>query len=149
PIIRLADMYLLYAEALNEYSGPSDECLYYIDQVRQRSGLQGVKESWMQYSINPEKPSTVDGLREIIHRERTIELAFEGERFWDIRRWKKIQELNEQPLGWNIRADNQTDFYQLVPLAQTPVKFSVRDYFWPIKENELTINSRLIQNLNW
>lgn len=149
PIIRLADMYLLYAEALNEYSGPSDECFYYLDAVRKRAGLQGVKESWMQYSINPEKPTTTDGLREIIHRERTIELAFEGERFWDIKRWKKIQELNEQPLGWNIRADNQTEFYQLVPLAQTPVKFSVRDYFWPIKENELTVNSRLIQNLNW
>ena len=56
PIMRLADLYLLYAEALNEYKGPSAECLSYIDQVRDRADLKGVIESWDRYSLYPEKP---------------------------------------------------------------------------------------------
>ena len=150
PVIRLADLYLLYAEALNEYGGPSPEAFRYIDLVRNRVGLEGVQESWRKYSINPEKPNSKDGLREIIHQERTIELAFEGERFWDIRRWKKISELNEQPMGWNtLRGETEEDFYQVTPVAQTPVRFSVRDYLWPIKEYELSVNGKLIQNYGW
>ncbi|MDR0700224.1 MAG: RagB/SusD family nutrient uptake outer membrane protein, partial [Tannerella sp.] len=75
PIIRLADLYLLYAEALNEYSGPSEEVFKYIDSVRARVGLEGVRKSWEKYSTNPQKPNNKETLREIIHQERTIELA--------------------------------------------------------------------------
>jgi hypothetical protein len=150
PVIRLADLYLLYAEALNEYGGPGDEVFHYLDLVRSRVGLEGVRESWRKYSVRPEKPDSKDGLREIIHQERTIELAFEGERFWDVRRWKKISELNEQPTGWNVqRGETEEDFYLLTPVAQTPVRFSVKDYLWPIKEYELSVNGKLIQNYNW
>nr|MBF6629389.1 RagB/SusD family nutrient uptake outer membrane protein [Proteiniphilum sp.] len=68
PIYRLADLYLLYAEARNEYSGPDEEVYFYLDQVRQRAGLDGVLESWSQHSRFPTKPSTQDGLREIIRQ---------------------------------------------------------------------------------
>jgi len=150
PILRLADLYLLYAEALNEYYGPTDEAISYIDQVRSRADLAGVKESWTNYSIYPDKPSTQDGLREIIRNERTIELAFEGQRFWDIRRWKQIQELNEQPAGWNaMTGENEEDFYVVTPVAQRPVAFTVRDYFWPFSESEVSINNNLVQNYGW
>lgn len=150
PIMRLADLYLLYAEALNEYSGPSAEVFKYIDEIRNRVGLEGVEASWRNYSTNPAKVSSQDGVRSIIQRERTIELAFEGERFWDLRRWKQIQELNQQPLGWNVlRGENAADFYVVTPVSQTPVRFSVRDYFWPIKDEELTINNKLLQNYDW
>lgn len=150
PIIRLADLYLLYAEALNEYSGPSAEVYDYVDQIRARVGLKGVRESWTKYSINSSKPETKDGMRDIIYQERTIELAFEGERFWDIRRWKKISEFNEQPMGWNtLRGETEADFYTVTPTSQTNVQFSVKDYLWPIKENELSINGNLVQNYNW
>ncbi|QZE13277.1 RagB/SusD family nutrient uptake outer membrane protein [Halosquirtibacter laminarini] len=149
PIYRLANLYLMYAEALNEYSGPSSEVFKYLDDIRSRAGLQGVKESWTQYSINPTKPDTKDGLRDIIHQERTIELAFEGKRFWDIRRWKKIEVLNEQPRGWNILADNQEEFYKVLNIAVEPVEFGVKDYFWPLKESNLDVNEHLIQNYGW
>lgn len=150
PILRLADLYLLYAEALNEYSGPSADVFTYLDMIRDRVGLEGIKDSWTKYSIDPSKITNQDGMREIIQRERTIELAFEGERFWDLRRWKKIQELNEQPMGWNtLRGETQEDFYVVTPVAQTPVQFSVKDYFWPIKEWELTVNNKLFQNYDW
>lgn len=149
PVLRLADLYLMYAEALNEFSGPSAPIFTYLDLIRARAGLKGVKESWLTYSNKPNKPDTKDGLRQIIHQERTIELAFEGKRFWDIRRWKEINVLNEQPLGWNIAGETIDDFYKVVIVAQVPPKFSVKDYFWPIKEADLTVNKNLIQNYGW
>lgn len=149
PILRLADLYLMYAEALNEFSGPNPEIFTYLDLIRARAGLKGVKESWSQYSLKPNKPDTKDGLRQIIHQERTIELAFEGKRFWDIRRWKAIDELNDQPRGWNIAGETTEDFYNIVFVAQVPTRFTVKDYFWPIKEADLTVNKNLIQNYGW
>ena len=149
PVMRLADLYLLYAESLNEANGPVDEAFTYLDAIRARAGLKGVKESWASYSNNPSKPNTKEGLREIIQNERNIELAFEGKRFWDIRRWKQIAELNIQPQGWNVSGENAADFYKVTNVAQKPVKFSVRDYFWPIKENDLSVNENLIQNYGW
>jgi hypothetical protein len=149
PIMRLADLYLLYAEALNEYSGPSEDVFEYIDTVRARAGLEGVRESWEKYSTNPQKPNNKDNLREIIHQERTIELALEGERFWDIRRWKKISECNEQPAGWNAEGETAEDFYNVIVVAKKPVEFNVKDYLWPIKESELSVNKNLIQNYGW
>ncbi|MDR2384923.1 MAG: RagB/SusD family nutrient uptake outer membrane protein [Tannerella sp.] len=149
PIIRLADLYLLYAEALNEYSGPSEEVFKYIDAVRARVQLEGVRESWEKYSTNPQKPNNKETLREIIHQERTIELAMEGERFWDIRRWKKISELNEQPRGWNSSGETAEDFYKVITVTETPVEFSIKDYLWPIRESEMSRNTNLIQNYGW
>ncbi|MDR0743318.1 MAG: RagB/SusD family nutrient uptake outer membrane protein [Tannerella sp.] len=149
PIIRLADLYLLYAEALNEYSGPSEDVFKYIDAVRARVQLEGVRESWEKYSTKPQKPNNKETLREIIHQERTIELALEGERFWDIRRWKKISELNEQPRGWNVSGETEEDFYRVIIVAETPVEFSIKNYLWPIRENELIINRNLLQNYGW
>ena len=88
PIIRVADLYLLYAETLNESaSTPPDDAYKYLDLVRKRAGLKGVKEAWQKYSIYPDKPLSKEGLREIIHRERRIELAAEGHRYDDIRRY--------------------------------------------------------------
>ena len=149
PILRLANLYLMYAEALNEADGPSEEVFTYLDLVRARTGLKGVKESWLNYSNKPNKPDTKEGLRQIIHQERTIELAFEGKRFWDIRRWKEIDALNDQPKGWNVLGETKEDFYRVTPVAQIPVKFTVKDYFWPIKEADLTVNMNLLQNYGW
>ena len=56
PIFRLADLYLLYSEAVNEAEGPngvhSVDMFYYIDEVRKRAGLEGVKVSWDTYTNN-------------------------------------------------------------------------------------------------
>lgn len=149
PIIRLADLYLLYAEALNEYSGPSAEAYQYIDYVRERAGLKGVVESWGKYSNDPSKPTTKDGLRSIIHNERTIELAFESKRYWDIRRWKKIDTYNVQPQGWNVLGETPEDFYKLKNVAEVPIKVTVKDYFMPIREWNIIANNNIIQNYGW
>jgi hypothetical protein len=93
-MLRMADLYLLYAEAVNESEGPngahSSDMFRYIDLVRSRAGLPGVKKAWDDYSDTPGKYNTQAGMKEIIHRERLIELSFEGQRFWDLRRWKEV-----------------------------------------------------------
>ncbi|MEP4534302.1 MAG: RagB/SusD family nutrient uptake outer membrane protein [Cyclobacteriaceae bacterium] len=147
PLIRLADVYLLYAEALNE-TGKLNEAHVYIDLVRERAGLGGVIDSWANYSINSGKPLTQDGLREIIQQERMIELALEGQRFWDMRRWKRATEfMNKDIQGWNRLGDN-IDLYYKVKTFATP-KFLKRDYLWPISEYDIIRNPKLIQNPGW
>ncbi len=148
PLIRLADLYLLYAEALNESAGPSQEVYNYVDSVRMRSGLEKVVDSWATYSTQPNKPTTKEGLREIIKRERTIELAFEGKRFWDLRRWKDaIGELNTTILGWDVAQRTPAPFYR--PRALYTRIFTTKDYFWPISLDELRRNPKLKQNPGW
>ncbi|MFC3197156.1 RagB/SusD family nutrient uptake outer membrane protein [Parapedobacter deserti] len=147
-MMRLANLYLLYAEALNEVNGPSEEIFMYLDRIRERSGLRGVIESWSDHSIYPDKPNTKDGLREIIHRERTIEMAFESQRFWDLRRWRKAQEeLNTPIYGWDIRQSTPQTYYRPVVLFNR--SFTQREYFWPISINELRRNPDLMQAPLW
>src|SRR3546814_5521443 len=96
PVMRLGDLYRMYAEAMNVLNGPSQEVYNYINPVRERAGLLPVEVAWPQYSRQPDKITTREGMRSIIQHERLIELAFEGKRFWDLRRWKRAHiELNQ------------------------------------------------------
>lgn len=151
PMIRHADLYLMYAEALNEAEGPSQEVYTYLDKVRERAGLEGVVDSWNKYSVNPGKPTTQAGLQSIIRRERNIEMSFEGSRFWDLRRWKlAAQELNKNITGWDRDQDKDHPelFYRLTNIY-TQRFIAPRDYFWPIRENNLLVNPNLVQNPGW
>ena len=148
PRIRLADLYLLYAECLNEAKGPGAEAYRYIDMVRARAGLKGVVESWAQYSNAPSKPAGKDGLREIIHRERRIELCFEGKGGWDLRRWKEMLAVLSGPIqGWSIFQSSNSGFYTLQTLFIPGV--TVKDYFWPLSDGALSNNPNLVQTLYW
>ena len=149
PIIRLADLYLMYAEALNETKALPDEEVYeYIDKVRNRSGLDGVVASWSNHSINPNKPKTKDGMRDIIQQERMIELAFEGIRFWDLRRWKLAEVyMNKTLRGWTVTETKPEKFYQVQDIYN--LKFEKKDYLWPIQTSELLKNTNLVQNPGW
>lgn len=148
-IVRLSDLYLLYAEALNECKeAPDDDVYYWIDQVRARAGIPSVKDAWENHSINPLKYKNKEGMREIIHRERLIELCFEGVRFYDLRRWKKaIDEFNKPIIGWDIDQDTAAAYYRQKVLY-TP-QFTQRDYLWPIGEQELLVNKNIKQNPGW
>lgn len=148
PVIRLADLYLLYAESLNELNGPGSEVYQYIDNIRARAGIPPLVEAWSAFARNSDKVTTKDGLREIIHQERMIELAFEGKRFWDLRRWKKaIQELNKPITGWSTDQETAEGYYrERFIFNQT---FTTRDYFWPLSENSIFRNNKLVQNPGW
>lgn len=147
-MLRLGDLYLLYAEALNELNGPSEKVYEYLDLIRSKAGLKGVLESWSNFSNVPHKPTTQEGLREIIQRERAIDMAFEGERFWDLRRWKTAPlELNKPITGWDVDQELIEGFYrERILFNQT---FRMKDYFWPIHENDLLVNKNLVQAPGW
>jgi hypothetical protein len=151
PRIRLADLYLMYAEALNEYKDSPDAEVYeYIDKVRERTGLDGVVESWQEHAIATakNKPLTREGMRDIIRRERFNELAFEGPRFWDLRRWKLAETyMNRPAYGLNIYGATANDFYRVTEIY--PLKFEKKDYFWPIKTSTLLNNPNLLQSKGW
>ncbi len=148
PIIRLASLYLYYAEALNELNGPTEEAMHYVDLIRERAGLPTVEHSWTTYSSDPDKYKTADGFREIIHRERLIELALEAQRFWDLRRWKKAaNEMNKPITGWDIEQELPEFYYREITIFNQ--KFTTRNYLWPINESELLRNRNLVQNPGW
>ncbi|MBC9908960.1 RagB/SusD family nutrient uptake outer membrane protein [Chitinophaga varians] len=148
PRIRLADLYLLYAECLNEVSGPGAEAYRYVDMVRARAGLKGVVASWAQYSNLPSKPASKEGLREIIHRERRIELCFEGRSGWDLRRWKEMLTVLNNPIqGWSIFQNSNSNFYTLQTLFIPGI--TVKDYFWPLSDGAMSNNPNLVQTLYW
>ncbi len=155
--IRLADLYLMQAEAWNEYEGPdganSDKIFGSLNIIRERAGIPSVEDSWTKYSKNPSKITTKEGMRDIIHQERTIELAFEGQRFWDLRRWKTAQsELNQKPRGWNVLGQDAREYYNNFEgpsVVWDKAEFkSPRDYLFPIKSEEVMI-SGVVQNPEW
>ncbi|MDR2775403.1 MAG: RagB/SusD family nutrient uptake outer membrane protein [Tannerella sp.] len=147
PIIRLPDLYLLYAEALNEAYGPSDEVYKWIDTVRARAGLRGVKVSWAA-SSNTSKPDYKETLREIIKQERMIELSFEGQRFFDLRRWRDAEKYINDMRGWNYEGITVDDYYKMTTYVSREFR-TPRDYLWPLRLNTLIINSNLVQNPGW
>ncbi|MDB5012265.1 MAG: RagB/SusD family nutrient uptake outer membrane protein [Daejeonella sp.] len=149
PMMRLADLYLLYAETINEVKGPTADVYHYLDLVRSRAGLQGVKQSWDQYAKNPGKYSSKDGLRQIIHQERRIELCFEGRIGWDLRRWKELESVLNSPIqGWNWKQTANREAYYTPQTLFQPI-FNKRDNLWPISDNSLTVNPNLVQNPGW
>ena len=148
PIMRLSDLYLLYSEALNESQGPGVEVNNYIDLVRKRAGLGTVASSWTNFSTNPSKFTTQDGMREIIHRERLIELAFEAQRFWELRRWKEsAKEMNDPIMGWDLVQATAAAYYR--PTVIFNQAFRTKDYFWPIKDSYINVNRNIVQNTGW
>ena len=148
-ILRLADLYLLYAEARNEsLSQPDDEVYTYVDKVREHAGLAGVVESWENFSTVPNKPQTKEGMRAIIHRERDVELCFESKHFWDVRRWKTaMQEVPGAIIGWNIDANSDDEYYTIKVLDN--LTFTTKEYLWPIRTYTLRVNTNLVQNPYW
>ena len=87
-------------------------------------------------------------MREIIHQERLNELACEGVRSGDLRRWKEAMDYLNQPVrGWNYQGETVDSYYTVVTYANRI--FKTKDYLWPIKTNSITINSNLVQNPGW
>lgn len=153
-IIRLAEVYLMQAEAWNEYLDAPDSRVYDpIDKVRERAGIKPVREAWGSYSNNPTKVTTKAGMRDIIQQENNIEFAFEGHRYWNLRRWLIAhQAMNEKQYGWNVLGTTDQAFYndETGPIVVwSKNKFiAPRDYLDPIDAEEILI-SGMVQNPGW
>jgi hypothetical protein len=88
-------------------------------------------------------------MREIIKRERLIELSFEGQRPFDLRRWRDAERyMNEPVRGWDFQGAKLEDYY-LTRVYFNNRRFTYKDYLWPLQNNTIIVNSNLVQNPGW
>jgi hypothetical protein len=141
PIIRYAEILLDFAEATNEASGPTAAVYNAINLIRQRAGLNP-------YAL-PSGLSQED-MRQRIRHERRVEMAFEEQRFWDIRRWQIADSvLNGSLHGMQITLGAGGAFtYKVVPSDNVSFDPS-KMYLYPIPFQEMVSNPNMVQNPNW
>jgi len=139
PHFRLAEIYLNYAEAMFEL-GNEAKTREYINKVRARVGMPGI-------------PNTVTGeaLRQRLYNERRIELAFEGHRFFDIRRWKIASIIENRPIyGMDVIKNLTTGISTYSPvLLLTKNPWQDKMYLLPIERSEIQRNKELTQTPGW
>ncbi|WP_199140540.1 RagB/SusD family nutrient uptake outer membrane protein [Pedobacter sp. ASV12] len=142
PIFRYAEVLLNYAEAKNEASGPDATVYAAVQAIRQRAGL------------NPFALAaglTQAQMRDVIRHERRVEMAFEEQRFWDIRRWKIAEQVMNRPLtGIRITKNTSTGVLSYARVPVITAVFTVpKMYLYPIPYSEMVKNNRLQQNPGW
>ena len=136
PLMRYAEVLLNYAEAANEYEGPTGNVYAAVEAVRQRAGLDP-------YQL----PAglTQDEMRAAIQLERRLELAYEGHRFFDVRRWKiASQTENIQSQGMEVDRNGTAVAYHLFNV--TKHNFRPAMYLWPFPLSETGKSPSLVQN---
>jgi len=141
PLLRLAEVYLNYAECLNESDPGNPDILKYLNLIRWRAGIP-------QYG-DPSLPAPTDqdAMRTALRKERRVELAFENNRYFDTRRWKIAEQTDAGPMyGLNIDYD-LPDFTNVV-VFETRV-FNKQHYLFPIPSNDINNDKQLVQNTGW
>lgn len=147
PVFRLADLYLLGAEALIEVGDASSIKLAktYIDKVRNRAGLKGIDESWAAVGKNVDQTL----LRKIVRQEIQNEFFIENHRFYDLRRWLIAKSAyTQKPLGLNIDGATDKDFFRVVEVDRN-MYFENKHYLMPIPQKDVNISRKLRQNPGW
>lgn len=141
---RLGEFYLNMAEALYRYLGSAtattDEfkhpANYYVNLVRSRSGM-------------PDFPASLSNADfwDKYKNERMVELAFEGHRFWDVRRWKEADKYFKSIVEMKLTKNSDGT----ISYTRNTVNrlWDDKMYFFPIPQTEILKNTNLIQNANW
>lgn len=135
-LFRFPEIYLNYAEALNEYSpGVSDIKIYY-DKSRTRVGvaMPGLTTGMTQSDV-----------REKIRNEKRVELAFEDHRIWDVKRWM----IAPETIGAPIRGVQVSPSNTYTPFTLENRVFAPKMYLYPIPLSDININGNLDQNPMW
>jgi hypothetical protein len=151
---RLAEMYLNYAEAVNEINGPggsvqgaSITSLEAVNMVRNRVGMP---------DVNAKFTTDKDAFRERIRNERSVELCFEGHRWWDIRRWH-IAHLLENRTPRTIHMFPESDLaayptgyrYEIKDDVYPVRVFEEKHYLYPLRLEDVSIFKGFYQNPGW
>lgn len=152
-VFRYAEVLLSYAEADNELNGPTSQAYTYIDAVRQRVGMPKVDRS---------KYNTKEKFRELIRRERCVELAGEGLRRADIIRWKDNsgKMVAETVMNGKLqRITGTVNVSESAPTKRATIdaqridietrKFSAHNRYLPFSTDDLTNNPQLKQNAGY
>jgi hypothetical protein len=137
---RLAEMYLNYAEALNEYSPGHADIKINYDRVRNRPGV-----------LMPLLPAGLNqaAVRERIRNERRVEFAFEDHRAWDVRRWMIAPATLGAPLRGVDVTRTPAATFTYAPVVVEARVFQPKMYLYPIPQGDLNISSGLKQNPLW
>ena len=150
-LMRYEEILLNYAEAVNEYYGPDysetlgDEVISpynVLRLLRERAGIEAGNDG----SYGIPAGMTKEEMREAIRLERRIELAFEGHRFYDVRRWK-IADVTENGYTHGFEITRMLDgslSSKVVNIRQNVLRTAM--YFWPIPYNEVVRSEDLLQN---
>ncbi|MBR9774459.1 MAG: RagB/SusD family nutrient uptake outer membrane protein, partial [Cytophagales bacterium] len=135
PVIRYADVLLMLAEAINEVEGPTGTALGYLNEIRDRAGLE------------PVNGLGKDAFREVLLNERRIELAFENHRWFDLKRTKTESELVNLLNAYGLRERaNPTTSREGIPFSNNDFIFEAHEILFPIPQDQMRINSSLVQN---
>lgn len=138
-LLRYAEVLLTYAESKIELNEIDQSVFDAINAVRQRSDVN-------MPPIN--SPKTQTEMRDIVRRERTVELAFEGLHVFDIRRWKTAASV----MPGAVQGITYVKDGKLVTVTDNSFVRSFdpnRDYLWPIPQQELILDKNLVQNPGW
>ena len=134
-----------YAEAQNEYlASPSQDVYNAVISLRKRVAIAAGTDKLYGLKAN----MTKDEMRIVIQNERRIEMAFEEQRFWDIRRWRIAEDIFKTPLKGMSIVKNFTS----ITYTETDVlnaNFTEKNYLFPIPYSEVIKNSKMIQNPKW
>ena len=144
PYMRYAEILLNYVEATIEVGD-----LTFWNAIRNRAGLNDIEDAY------PEAMNDQDKLRDLIHRERRVELAFEGINFYDCRRWLtaeatekgNIHGMNIQAKGTPGKEEYPEDFFQRTVVEKRV--FTPSFYLFPIPQSAINKNQDLVQNYKW
>jgi hypothetical protein len=139
-LMRLAEIYLGYAEALNEHTPGHADISKYTNLIRERAGI-------------PELAAglTKEMMRERILLERRIELAFERHRYFDSRRWLIAEKTDGGPF-YGLDIDKGTSFTDVAFFKRVVFEtrvFTDKNYLFPIPQSEIDKDVNLIQNPGW
>ena len=139
-VFRLAEAHLSYAEALNEAQGPVQAAHDAVNLIRQRSGM-------------PKLPAalTKEQFRGRVRNERAIELAFEDQRFWDIRRWLIAEDdgvMRGPMYGFRIYKITGSTEFRYEPYVKETRTFLPKMYLHPFLNTEV-FKGYLVQNPGW
>lgn len=137
PLFRLAEIYLNYAEALNECDPTNPDIALYLNKVRNRASLPNVS------ALSQEQ------MRAVIQHERRVELAFEEHRSWDVRRWKIASStLGASLMGVQIER-KPLGGYTYMPVKVEQRVFQPKMYWYPIPQSEVLKLKQWKQNNGW
>lgn len=157
PWMRLSDVYLMYAEAEAEAAGSANgkatncplTALQAFNKIRERAGVADMADKYS---------ATLDGFMSELRRERAVELAYEGHRFNDLRRWLL---LDKYP--YNIKTSQEFErvgTFNTTDATQNQVSgfkekqilkrdFSEKHYWFPLKKKDTSMYKEFYQNPGW
>lgn len=155
PNMRLAEVYLMFAEAANEAYGPTSTVpgttMSAVDAVNVVRNRVKFADGSPMPNVRPEFLIDKETFRKRIYNERSVELCFEGHRFFDVRRWYigHLAEYDGIPVKDQLKLDFNQSHSSFSSALIRPIVFNTRDYWLPFPTDQVTLYGDFYQNPGW